>query len=157
MNERTRSRLSRADRPQRTLSDYVRADVVIIIVAIAAVVVVGLVALDEPDRVGRLTVSNPTEFDVAVDISSSETGPWLPVALVDPGMTRGYDQVLDQGGTWVFRYRAQGRDGGVVTIARSDLAAAGWTIGVPDVVVQRLRAAGAPPSPCSGAHCPPAG
>ena len=58
--------------------------------------------------------------------------------------------MIDQGSTWMFHFTAQGKDGGEIRIERADLAAGGWRITVPERVGQRLRSAGAPPSPTTG-------
>ena len=155
MNERTRARLSRADRPAPSIGRYVRADAAAILIAIASVLVVGLIVLAEPARVGQLTVTNPSEYDVAIELTSGESGTWLPFAVVGQRSTRQFQDVLDQGDTWVFAFRSQGRDGGEITLSRADLAAAGWNVTVPDAAIQQFRQDGAPPSPCFAADCPP--
>jgi hypothetical protein len=155
MNERTRSRPSRADRPARSLGRYVRADAAAIIIAIAAVLVVGLIVLAEPGRVGQLSVTNASEYDIGIEITSGEGGTWLPFAVIGQRSTREFQDVLDQGNTWVFSFRSQGRDGGEMTMSRADLAAAGWKITVPDTAIEQFRQDGAPPSPCFAADCPP--
>jgi len=157
MSERTRSRLSRADRPARTIGTRLRADAVAIVIAISAVIAVGLLLLNEPARVDTITFSNASNYDVGIDVSSGDQRSWLPVAVVDVGTTRQYSDVLDQGDTWVFRFRAQGVDGGEVTIARDELAASGWKVAVPNEVIERLQAAGAPASACLSAACRTAG
>jgi hypothetical protein len=157
MSERTRSRLSRADRPARTIGSRLRADAVAIVIAISAVIAVGLLLLNEPARVDTITFSNASNYDVGIDVSSGDQRSWLPVAVVDVGTTRAYSDVLDQGDTWVFRFRAQGVDGGEVTIARDELAASGWKVAVPNDVIERLQAAGAPASACLSAACRTAG
>jgi len=154
MNERTRSRPSRADRPARTIGRYVRIDAVAIVIAIAAVLVVGTVLLDGPARVDHLTVTNPTPYDVSVTVAPDADGSWLPLAAVDLGTTRQFRDVLDQGDTWVFRFRAQGHDAGDLSISRADLAASGWEITVPDAIVTQLRQLDAPLSPCTSVECP---
>src|SRR4051794_8561332 len=154
MNERTRSRPSRADRPARSFGRYVRIDAVAIVITIAAVLVVGTVLLTGPARVNRLTVANPTDYDLSVRLSSSTDGAWLPFAVVRQRSTPQFRDVVDQGDTWVFRFRAQGSDGGALTISRADLKAAGWQVTVPDSVVTRLRQLGVPTSPCVTADCP---
>ena len=154
MNERTRAR-PRADRPARSIGRYVRADAVAIIIAIASVLVVGLIVLAEPARISHLTVTNSSEYDVAIELTSGESGTWLPFAVVGQRSTREFQDVLDQGDTWVFAFRSQGRDGGEMTLSRADLAAAGWNVTVPEATVEQVRGDGAPPSPCFAAECPP--
>ena len=157
MTERTRSRLSRADRPARSLGSYLRPDFLAIGLAVVAVMVFGLVTLREPSRVSSLTFSNPSNYDVTVDVTSKDHGGWLPLAVLDQGTNREYQDVLDQGDTWIFRFRAQGVDGGEAAVSRQDLAASGWKYAVPNDVIQRLQAAGAPANACLSASCTPQG
>jgi hypothetical protein len=147
MNERTRSRLSRADRPARSFRQLIKPDTVAIAVAVVAVVLVGQIVLDGPSRVSRLTLANPSEFDIGVDVASGSGSHWLPVAVLERGATREYSDVLDQGSTWKFRFRAQGRDGGEVSVPRDQLSGDGWRLTVPDEVAAELRRSGAPANP----------
>jgi hypothetical protein len=132
----------------------VRIDAVAIVIAIAAVLVAGTVLLDEPARIDHLTVANPTPYDVSVAVAPDAGGSWLPFAAVDVGTTREFRDVLDQGDTWVFRFRAQGQAAGDLSVSRADLAAAGWEITVPKAVVTQLRQLDVPPSPCTSTECP---
>jgi hypothetical protein len=153
MNERTRSRPSRADRPARPFGRIVRADAVAIVAAIIGVMVIGIVLLSGPARVGHLTVDNPTDYDVSIQLAPSANGPWLPFAVVGLRSTRDFQDVLDQGDSWVLRFHAQGQDAGDVTLTKADLQAADWHLTVPDTVVQRLQQLGVPTSPCISTDC----
>ena len=155
MNERTRSRFTRADRPSRSLREYLRPDAIAITIALLVIIVLGAFVLDGPARVHRLTLDNPSEFEVAVDVSSGPHGGYVPLAVLGVNTTRDYQDVLDQGRTWVFRFRSQGRQADIVTVTREQLAAANWTMTVPDAAIQQLRQAGAPASPCLRASCAP--
>src|SRR5712671_6945868 len=103
MNERTRSRPSRADRPARSFGRYVRADGLAIVIAIASVLLIGIVLLNGPARVDQVTVANPTDYEVSIQLASSTDGAWLPFAIVGLRSTREFSDVIDQGDTWVFR------------------------------------------------------
>jgi hypothetical protein len=155
MNERIRSRPSRADRPALSLGRYVRADATAITIAIAAVLLVGIIVLAGPARIGHLSVTNASEYDINIELTSGQSGTWLPFAVVGQRSTREFQDVLDQGDTWVFAVSAQGRTGGEITVSRTDLEAAGWKFTVPDSAIERIRQDGAPPSPCFAAQCPP--
>src|SRR4051794_21887715 len=153
MNERTRSRPSRADRPARPLWRYVGADAVAIVTAIVAVMVVGVVLLSGPARVGHLTVDNPTDYDMTIRLAPSTEGAWLPFAAVGRRATREFQDVVDQGGTWVFHFVAQGQDAGDLSVSRADLEAAGWHVTVPGAAVDHLHRLGVAASPCLSAGC----
>jgi hypothetical protein len=113
------------------------------IVAVAALMVASLELLDEPNHVSRLTIANPSEYALDVAVTSGGRHGWLALSGLPVGTTSDFHDVLDQGDTWIFSFRAQGRDGGEVSISRADLQAAGWNITVPGQVLDRLRAAGA--------------
>jgi hypothetical protein len=153
MNERTRSRPSRADRPARSFARLVRADAVAIVLAIASVLVVGIVLLDGPARVDHLTINNPTDYDLTIQLASGPDQAWLPFAVMGLRSTREFHDVLDQGDSWEFRFRAQGQDGGDITVTRAQLEADGWQVTVPEVVVTQLQLLGAPKSPCVSTDC----
>ena len=154
MYERTRSRPSRADRPARSIGRFLGADAVAIVIAIASVLVIGVVLLDGPARIDRLTVANPTDYDVTIQLATSPNGAWLPLAVLGQRSTRDFRDVIDQGDDWVFRFRAQGQDAGDVTISLADLAAAGWQMTIPASAATQLQALGVPASPCISAGCP---
>jgi hypothetical protein len=153
MNERTRSRPSRADRPARSFGRLVRADAIAIVLAIASVLVAGIVLLDGPSRVDHLTINNPTDYDLTIQLSPGPDRAWLPFAVIGLRSTREFHDVLDQGDSWEFRFRAQGRDGGAVTVSRAQLEADGWQLSVPADIVTQLQLLGAPRSPCVSADC----
>jgi hypothetical protein len=153
MNERTRSRPSRADRPARSFGRLVRADAIAIVLATASVLVVGLVLLDGPARVDRVTINNPTDYDLTIQLSSGPDRAWLPLAVIGLRSTQEFHDVLDQGDSWVFGFRAQGRDGGDITVTRAQLEADGWQLTVPEDVVTQLQLLGAPKSPCVSTDC----
>jgi len=154
MNERTRSRPSRADRPARSFGRFVQADAVAIVIAIASVLLIGVLFMGGPARVDHLTITNPTDYDLSIQLASDANGASLPFAVIGQRSTREFHGVLDQGDNWLFRFRAQGQDGGDVTISRSELASAGWQLTVPASVLTQLQQLGVPTSPCTSADCP---
>lgn len=102
---------------------------------------------DVPETVERITFANPTVYDITVSISDTDGTRWLPVTTVEHGSTKAVFDVIDQGDVWSLRFDAQARSGGELVQPRSDLVASQWTVDVPDDVEERLRRAGAPPSP----------
>lgn len=100
-----------------------------------------------PEFVPRVAVVNPTPYEISVDVQGGPGEGWVALGYVDQDATTAVHDVLDQGGRWTFRFQAQGRDGGRVTMTRASLARADWRLAVPDEVEARLRQAGAPPSP----------
>ena len=135
--------------PARRSARATRIAAVVVAVAAATLVVWLMIAvlLRDPRFVPRLRVDNPSGYDIRLDIAAVDRQSRLPLGVVGQHCTSAFEDVIDPGDTWVVRFAAQGRDGGAVTVSRSQLDADGWTIRVPDEVVDRLRGAGAPPAP----------
>ena len=110
----------------------------------AAVLAVLIVApsLAPATFVPRITVENPTPFDVNVDVSAGSGGGRIQVGTVDRETEGTLEEVADPGPTWVFRFSYGGVDGADVTVSRSALRADGWLVTVPAEVNERLTAAG---------------
>ena len=100
-----------------------------------------------PATVDRLAFTNPTAYDVQVAVSATGDDRTLDVLSVEHGAEYVVDDVIDQGDSWTFRFRSQGRDAGELTLTRDELAEADWTVAVPAAVEDRLVEAGAHPSP----------
>lgn len=79
----------------------------------------------------------------------------MAIATVSRGQQHLVEEIIDQGGTWVFHFAGQGRDGTDLTVGRDDLASSGWVLTVPDEIAQDLRAKGAPPTPLTGGRVAP--
>lgn len=107
----------------------------------------GFLLLRGPAVVAQVSVVNPSEFDVLVEVSRADREAWTSVTTVDSGSSSLTRDVIDQGELWVFRFRAQGRDGGQTRMARADLRRAGWSFEIPAEVIDRLRRSGAPATP----------
>ena len=117
--------------------------------AIAAVVLAVVAAglARGPAFVDRVDVVNRSPYELLVDIQRGPDEGWVRIGYIDQDASTSVREVLDQGDRWTFRFRAQGREGGRITLSRADLARADWRLDVPAEVEARLRAAGAPPSP----------
>ena len=145
MSPRTTPRQARDEHasPPTGLRRYFSFPIIAIIVVVAVLMAASLEWLDEPNHVSRVTIANPSEYALDVAVTSGGRHGWLALSGVPVGATRDFHDVLDQGNTWVFSFRAQGRDGGETSMTRADLEASGWNITVPGQVLDRLRAAGA--------------
>lgn len=145
MSPRTTPRQARDEHasPPTGLRRYFSFPIIAIIVVVAVLMAASLEWLDEPNHVSRVTIANPSEYALDVAVTSGGRHGWLALSGVPVGATRDFHDVLDQGNTWVFSFRAQGRDGGEMSMTRADLDASGWNITVPGQVLDRLRAAGA--------------
>lgn len=123
------------------------SELVLLIVAAAIAAGIGRVVLDAPPSIDQVAVTNVSEYDVTVQVSSGDRDGWTSLTTVGRRSTRVVVDVLDQGDTWVFRFTAQGRNGGELHVDRSDLEFTDWAVTVPDHVIDHLRAIGTPPPP----------
>lgn len=107
----------------------------------------GPVLLRGPAFVERVSFVNRGPYDIHVEVSGGERSGWMIVTTADKESTSFGFEIIDQGDIWVFRFRAQGREGGELRTSRAELQQAGWTVEIPEAVTARLRDAGAPPTP----------
>ena len=122
------------------------------LLVLGAGVVVALLALalmsavDSPDRVSRVTIDNPHEWAATVEVAALGSDDWLGLGTVGRQARQDFEEVLDQGGQWRFRFSYAGTQGGELTISRSELDGRDWTLTVPDSFPERMRAAGLAPT-----------
>ena len=119
--------------------------------AVAGAAVLAMVAflLPEsrtPSYVDEVTVVNPHQWDVGVDVTGAERDGWLGLGTVDRTASHGFAQVINQGQQWVFRFSYAGVDGGELVVPRSELEASGWKVTVPEQFAERMRVASVGPS-----------
>ena len=103
--------------------------------------------LGGPAFVDEISIVNPSEYDVHVEVSGGGEEGWMSVTTATQRSTAAAQAVIDQGATWVFRFSTQGRPGGEVRISRADLRREAWAVRVPDAVVDSFRSRGVPASP----------
>jgi hypothetical protein len=103
-------------------------------------------ALRGPGFVDRVTIANPTAFDADVDVAGSD-GRLLDLRYVTAGDTVVVRDVIDQGDLWTFHFSYGGTDAGTLRLDRAAFAHGGWRMEIPQVVENRLEAAGHEPAP----------
>jgi hypothetical protein len=124
----------------------------VILVGIAALLVAGalfgLVQRLVPSKsfVDRVTVINPTPYELNVEAGGAGEETGVLLGTVPREQTKSFEDVLDQGEVWTFRFSAADRPGGEITVTRDDLARGQWKLTVPGAVADRLGAAGAAPA-----------
>jgi hypothetical protein len=99
-----------------------------------------------PDFVDRVTIANPTAFDVDVSVSGSDGGV-LDLTYITAGETKVVRSVIDQGDVWIFRFSYGGTDAGTLRMDRMKLEQNDWRVVIPKAVEDRLDAAGHEPTP----------
>ena len=120
---------------------------------LAGIAAVGLLVLlllleasSDPRRVAKLTVTNPSPYQVNLEISDAREERWLDLGAVGREKSRTIEELPDLGDGWVFRFSSGGVDGGRLEVTRATLRDAGWKITVPPGVAERFEAAGLTPS-----------
>jgi hypothetical protein len=137
-----------ATRPLPSLDRLRPRRLLVAVLAVAAVAAVAIAVAPwfrTESPVARLTIDNPTVYQVNVEVSGSDGG-WLDLGAVERQGSKTVEEVTDQGSRWLFRFSYGGVGGGEVALARSDLAAGGWHVTIPATVGQRLHDAGLAPS-----------
>lgn len=99
-----------------------------------------------PPTVDRITIANPTEYDLDVHVTGRDREGWLPLAIVEARSEFVVQEVIDQGDVWTFRFLHWGDALGELSLTRAELERSGWRVEVPDQVEQRLQQLGRPPS-----------
>ncbi len=115
--------------------------------AVAGVVVVVLFAvprLDSPHLVDRLVVENLTGYDISIDVTDHRRRGWVALGTAQRSTTSTFEEIVDQGEEWIFRFSAQGKDGGEVQLSRQHLERDRWRMRLPAEVGERLEVDGAP-------------
>jgi hypothetical protein len=100
-----------------------------------------------PHVVARITISNPTPYDIDVSVTDGAGHGSTGLGVVPRRGTATFEDVADEGPVWVFMMSAQGESGGQLQMARGELVAAAWRLTMPSSVEGVLRAKGAPEPP----------
>ncbi|MGH2662983.1 MAG: hypothetical protein ACRDH8_09295 [Actinomycetota bacterium] len=99
-----------------------------------------------PPTVDRITVANPTEYDLDTEVTGGDRQGWLPLSVVEAGTEVVVRDVIDQGEEWIFRFRHWDESVGELPVAREELERSGWRVEVPEEIGERLQQLGTPPS-----------
>jgi hypothetical protein len=113
---------------------------------VCAVLLLGLTACDRVSYVETLTIENPTDYDLLVNVRGNETSGVLGLGVVHKRATEEREQVIDVGPVWVYEFRYQGLDAGQVRVSRRDLANQDWRFVIPEEIGTRLQELGLNPS-----------
>ncbi|HEV3134674.1 MAG TPA: hypothetical protein VG348_08215 [Acidimicrobiia bacterium] len=120
---------------------------------VAAVVVGGLVALvlifagtqalEGPGVIERVTVDNPTPYQVEIAVAGTAGGSGLVLGPVSSGERHVFASVFDQGDRWVLHVTSARSDAGEFVVRRADLERSNWVITIPNEIASRLAASDA--------------
>jgi hypothetical protein len=123
-----------------------RTSILLGVVAVAGALLISQL-LAGPDFVSRVTVDNPTDFGMLVEVSNGRGDGWLPIGSVVRHGSTSFGQVYDVGDVWRFRVWSQTEDGGTFRVTRAQLERTGWHVRIPERVGDALRDAGTHPQP----------
>lgn len=99
-----------------------------------------------PPTVERITIANPTEYDIYVDVTDQNRQGWLPLAIVEARSEDVVEDVIDRGEVWIFRFEHSGDPIDEVRLTRQELGRNGWRMEIPPEVGERLQELGRPTS-----------
>jgi hypothetical protein len=99
-----------------------------------------------PNTVDRITLVNPTEYDIHVHVTGRGERIWLPVAIVQARSAVVVEDVIDQGDRWTFRFLYTGEPLEETSLTREELGRSGWRVVIPEELGVRLAERGEPPS-----------
>jgi hypothetical protein len=114
-----------------------------VVLALAGVAIIAMLSwvVRGPAFVERVTIANPTRYDVNVDVAASD-GRRLDLGYVEAGGSLAVRGVIDQGDDWTFRFSYGRTAAGTVRVDRARLERGDWTVEIPPRVEQRLDATG---------------
>ncbi|MFZ6003033.1 MAG: hypothetical protein ACOYXM_03800 [Actinomycetota bacterium] len=117
-----------------------------LLVPLAGIVVIIAAArlMQEPTFIREITVQNPTRYDIGIAVTSEDRDGWMSVGTARRGETSSFEEIYDQGDVWIFRFRAQGVEGGELRLTRTQLEHANWRVEIPESVGDELQSRGAP-------------
>ena len=118
-----------------------RAPIVLGVFAVVAVFAIAQL-LAPPSYVSHLTFQNPTQYELAVEVSNGHGDGWLPLGTVDRRSSTQFEEVYDVGDAWAFRVWAQGAEVGRFRLTRAQLEQSGWRVPIPRRIGDDLSAAG---------------
>ena len=132
--------------PVPTPARTVRVGLVATVAVVVALAVLATLLSRGPSYVPRLTIDNPTLYQVQVHVLPPGENATLALGAPPREQIHTVEQVIDQGAAWEFRFSYGRHDAGSITVSRDQLERDGWRITVPPEVGERLREAGFTPS-----------
>jgi hypothetical protein len=112
-----------------------------VVVGIALALWIGTRLLQGPHFVDRVRIVNETDYDVNAGVSGDDRRV-LGLGYVEAGTDMTVQSVVDQGDTWIFEFSYGGTRAAEISMSRSELERADWTVEVPAAAQERLDLAG---------------
>ena len=114
---------------------------------LAVAAVLALAGCSEVAHVERITFVNNGDFPATVEVSDQDRSGWVDIGIAPSNEETSFEEVIDQGQTWVFRFGYAGKHQEELEVTRSDLERDGWTVEVPAEFEAALRELGVSPLP----------
>ena len=146
MSPPTAIRLSRPQQAGSLLRRIRPLDSLIAILIVAMVLPLSRIAF-QPTYIESIAFENPNVYDLKIEVSDAGRTGWMAVTTARRDSTTVAQDVYDIGSAWVFRFTAQGQEGGELRVTRSELAGDGWHLRIPEQVGVQLHAKSAPEPP----------
>lgn len=99
--------------------------------------------LKQPTFIDEITVENPTRYDITIHVTDAGRDGWMAVGTGERQSTSTFEEIIDQGEVWIFRFAAQGEDGGELRRSKAELERANWQVKIPMSVSDTLQSNGA--------------
>ncbi|MDP9403822.1 MAG: hypothetical protein M3P85_10975 [Actinomycetota bacterium] len=99
--------------------------------------------MQEPTFIREITVENPTRYDIEIQVTDGDRDGGVSLGTARRASTSTFQEIYDQGDVWIFRFTAQGEEGGELSITRTELERTSWHVEIPEAVGDELRAKGA--------------
>lgn len=113
------------------------------IISVGSLVLVSRL-MEPPTFIDRITVQNPTRYDITIYVTEGDRDGWMAVGTARREDTEVFEEIFDQGEVWIFRFTAQGKEGGELRVTKSQLEQSKWRIEIPRSVGDELQDKGAP-------------
>jgi hypothetical protein len=119
------------------------------VVLFASLALMAAPALETAGTIATLDVDNRTPWPLSVEIRPAGRGGWTPIGIAPAGAGTTQTEVPDPGDSWPLRV-GYGGVRAVDTVSRRQVAANGWTVSVPQDLIDALHAARMPDAPPRG-------
>ena len=120
--------------------------VIAIIVTACVLLIVAARVLASDSFVPRVHVDNGSEYGVNVRVTDGSVDGWTPLGTAQPNRSTTFEEVYDEGRTWVFEFGYGGFNQST-SMSRTELEHAGWRVQVPAELIRELHRARIPATP----------
>ena len=114
---------------------------------VLGVVLLALVGCSDVAHVERITFVNDGDFPATIDVTDGDRSGWVEIGIAPSNQETSFDELVDQGETWVFRFDYAGKHQEELEVSRADLERDEWTVEVPAEFEATLRELGISPVP----------